>query len=330
MPDLSDFAAAEDELVESVRTLLKRKRTFKVEALADKLDVSPKRIREAIQTLRDAGFRIPDETGGQVELVKVPPVRDDVIHPLPLELLKGERIRFGVVSDTHLGSKECALDELSLAYDYFEAEGIRDVLHAGDLVAGLGIFPHQEHHLTHTSFEEQRDFAAEHYPKRDGITTHIIGGNHDLDGMFGKAGADPVMAVADRREDVNYLGPWSAWLELANGAHVHLLHGRGGMSYSFSYKLQKLCEAYPLGRKPAALILGHFHVQGNMQCRGVQGMFPGCFEWRSKQFGERVGHGNTVGFHVVSAQLGDDGSIVRWCPEWMPIWEGRIVASVPG
>ena len=66
MPDLSDFAAAEDEFVAKLRGLLRRRRTFKVDALADKLDVSPKRVREALQKLRDAGFRIPPEAGGAV------------------------------------------------------------------------------------------------------------------------------------------------------------------------------------------------------------------------------------------------------------------------
>ena len=42
-------------------------------------------------------------------------------------------------------------------------------------------------------------------------------------------GADPVKGVANERPDVDYLGAYSAWIELANGAYLHLLHGKGGI-----------------------------------------------------------------------------------------------------
>ena len=54
-------------------------------------------------------------------------------------------------------------------------------------------------------------------------------------------------------------------------------------------------------------------------------MFPACFQWISKQFGERAGHRNSVGFHTVEIRLGDDGSLVEWAPRWHPIWEGRVL-----
>lgn len=323
--DLSDIVAASDETVALVRDALKRKRKFKVETLADELDTSPKRVRAALEALRNAGFRIPEEAAGEVELHRVRPSQSTAIHRLPLELLDGDRVRFGVVSDTHLGSKECALAELHLAYDHFDREGISTVLHAGDLIAGLGVFKGQHNEITHHTFEDQRDHAIADYPKRTGVTTRIIGGNHDLEGDIGKIGADPVRGVANQRDDFDYLGAYSAFLELANGAHVHVLHGKGGGAYALSYKIQKLVEAYPAGRKPAALILGHFHVQAALQVRGVQAMYPGCFEWGSKQFNDRLGLQPAVGFHIVDATLADDGSIVRWRAEWLPIFEGRIL-----
>lgn len=320
--DLSEFL--DDPIVEAVREALKRRRKFQVEALADQVDASPRRVRQAISQLQDAGYRIPAEVAGQVELLKLAPTSDEP-HKLPLQLLDGDRIRFGVVSDTHLCSKECALEELHLAYDYFAEQGITKVLHPGDLVAGMGIFPAQHLYITHHSFEEQRDFAVANYPRHAGIETWIIAGNHDLEGTFGRAGADPVAGVANRREDFNYLGPYSAWLELANGAHVHLLHGKGGMSYAFSYKAQKIVDGYAQGRKPGALLLGHYHVQGNFSPRGVHTMFPACFEWQSVQFGARLGLTPTVGFHIVEARIAEDATIVEWTPRWHPFIEGRRV-----
>lgn len=326
MTDLADFLSAEDPLVGQVREALRRKRGYTVEALANAVDASPRRVREAIDRLREAGFRIPEEKSGHLELVKVPPTRSDEVRRLPLEVLAGDRVRFGLVSDTHLCSAECALPELHLAYDHFEREGIDTVLHPGDLVAGKDIYRGQDADLTRHTFEAQRDFAIANYPRRDGITTRIIGGNHDLEGAFGKAGADPVKGVANKRPDFDYLGPYEAFLEIENGSVIHLLHGSGGMSYAVSYKAQKLVEGYPPARKPNALLPGHWHVQGTFSARGVQVVFPGCFEWRTTYLA-RKGLQPAVGFHVIDVTLGDDGSIVRWLPEWFPIWEGRVLAA---
>lgn len=323
MADLAEFLDASDPLVTEVRDALKRKRKFTVEALADQLDVSPRRVRDAVEQLRAAGYRIPAEANGEVELVKIPPTNSDTIHQLPLELLAGDKVRFGVVSDTHLSSKEQALPELHLAYDHFVREQIDTVFHAGDLVAGLGIFRGQDNEILHHTYPDQCDYAEEHYPAREGVTTQIIGGNHDLEGDFGRIGADPVQAVANKRADINYLGPYSAWIELANGGYVHLLHGKGGMSYAFSYKAQKIVEGYGQGRKPGALILGHYHVQGSFSPRSVNTMFPACFEWQSVQFGARLGLRPTVGFHIVECRLADDGTFVEWTPRWFPFVEGR-------
>lgn len=324
MPDISKYV--DDEVAVKVRDALKRKRSHDVDLLADLLDVSPKRIREALQLLREHGFRIPPEKQGKVELVKVAPSKSDELHRLSLELLDGDVIRFGVVSDTHLSSKECALAELELAYDFFEREEITDVPHAGDFTAGVGIYLGQHNDIINHTYEDQVDYLEARYPRRAGITTHGIGGNHDLEGLFGRIGADPVKAMANRRDDIHYLGPFRAWVELPNGALIHLLHGKGGMSYAYSYKAQKLTEGYASGRKPHSLIVGHWHVRGDLQSRGVQVLFPACFEWRSV-FLERIGLTPAVGFHVVEAHLGDDGSIVEWLPRWKPIWEGRVLTQ---
>lgn len=330
-PALTDRGDPDASFDQALHALLKGKRKpISVEDLADRLDVSPKRVRDALDRMRAGGYRVPDETGGRVQLDQVvyqEPTPDRVnLSSVSPKLLDGDTLRIGVVSDTHLCSKECALEELGAAYDVFEREGIREVWHPGDWVAGLGIYRTQAQDLTEHTYEDQVDFAAEHYPRRDGITTRGIAGNHDIEGEFGKIGANPVVALASRRDDLEFLGDYSAWIELPNGAWVHLLHGRGGMSYSFSYKAQKLADAYPGGRKPAALFCGHWHVAGWIEQRGVQIVWPGCFEWQTSLL-KRIGLQPTVGFWIVNMTLADDGSLVRFQPELFRYWEGREIRA---
>lgn len=311
------------DLAARARELLKRKRSLDVENLADTLDVSPRRAREALDRLRTDGYRVPPERdGGHIELQNVAP---DKLN-LHRSLLEGDEIQIGVVSDTHLSSNEAALPELNLAYDTFAERGITEVLHAGDFTAGVGIFRTQAAEIQRHTFETQVDHLVDTYPSRPGIVTRGISGNHDIEGDFGKVGANPVVALANRRPDIEFLGDYSAWVELPNGAWLHLLHGKGGMSYAYSYKAQKLADSYPSGRKPAILIPGHWHVSGHIEQRGVQVLWPGCFEWKSK-FMERLGLSPSVGFWILRLTLGEDGSLVKFAPEWNRFWEGRTVAA---
>lgn len=310
------------EFDEAVRKAIGRKKRLSVEQLADTLDCSPRRVRESLDRLRQAGYRVPEASDGVVELQKVVP---DKLN-LHKSLLDGDQISIGLVSDTHLSSNEEALAELELAYDVFAERGITEVLHAGDWTCGAGIFRTQAAEIKNHTFEDQVDYLVDHYPRRAGITTRGISGNHDVEGDFGKIGANPVIALANRRDDIEFLGDYSAWVELPNGAWLHLLHGKGGMSYAYSYKAQKLVDGYASGRKPAILAPGHWHVSGHIEARGVHVVWPACFEWRSK-FLERLGLSPSVGFHILHLTLGDDGSLVRFMPEFFRFWEGRHVVA---
>jgi hypothetical protein len=105
---------------------------------------------------------------------------------------------------------------------------------------------------------------------------------------------------------------------------VHLLHGKGGMNYAESYEAQKLVDGYPGERKPAILHPGHWHVSGWIEQRAVNIVWPACFAWRSP-FMARLGLSPALGFWIIRGTLGDDGSLVRFRPEWHRFYERRHV-----
>lgn len=315
-----------DALEQRVAGRLRGKKPPTVEQLADEFDVAPGKVRVALESLRHQGYRIPEQVTNQaIVLESVTPDKVN-LHRLDPSLLEGNQVTVGVVSDTHLSSNEEALSELHAAYDFLADRGITEVWHPGDWTCGLGIYRTQAAEIKNHTFETQVDYLVENYPRRDGIVTRGIAGNHDIEGEFGKIGANPVVALANRRDDIEYLGDFSAWLELPGGAWIHMLHGKGGGSYAFSYQAQKLAESYPMGRKPAVLILGHFHRRGAIEARGIQVMWAGCFEWKSNLL-KRLGLTPAVGFHVLHMTIGPDGSLVRFMPEWIPFYEGRVLAA---
>jgi predicted phosphodiesterase len=295
-----------------------------VEQIADRADVAPRRVREAIARLSERGYRIEVAQGSRVVLTRVVPP-SDFVHTATPELFDGELVRFAVVSDTHLGSKSCRLAELHCAYDIIAREGITVVYHPGDLVAGVGVYKHQARDLLVHTFDGQVEYAAENYPRRDGITTYIIGGNHDLAGDLGRHAADPVRAVCNMRPDMVHLGDYSAWVDLPNGGRLHLLHPGGGGAYALSYRPQRIAEAYEGGSKPSATLFGHWHRQGDFEHRAIRLLLCGTFEGAT-DLARRYGLGPpAIGFHTVEARMADDGSLVEWRAWWRPFYPGRVV-----
>jgi predicted phosphodiesterase len=319
---------SEPEVLERAREVLARtKKAVSIEVLADALDVAPRRAREAVDILRQDGFRIVDDDSapGAVRLEKLPPATPSVTRLA----ISGDEITVGIVSDTHLGSREEALPELLTIYEEFEARGIDTVLHAGDLTAGIGIYRGQQANgLAHGmgTYNAQVDYATEVYPKIEGITTYMISGNHDIEGEAGRVGFDPVQAVCHRRSDIVYCGAYHGSLELPNGAHATMVHGRGGGGYAISYKPQRYVESLPPGRKPALLIFGHWHVSGFFRHRQVTCLLAGCFEWQTDLL-VRLGLQPDVGAWIVTLRLGDDGSVVGIKPEWIGFYAGRTVSA---
>lgn len=215
---------------------------------------------------------------------------------------KGDKVRFGIVSDTHLCSKYQQLTFLNQAYDYFAENGITDVIHAGDMLAGNGkVYRGQVYELFRQGADEAMEYAIAHYPKRDGITTHVIAGNHDLS-FLASDGLDIIKAICGRRDDLNYLGHYSATVtfgKLKVGVH----HGEGGVSYARSYKLQKLIEQLAPENKPHIFVLGHYHISCELPMyRNVYGIMLPCFEAQTPYL-VRKGLYPELGFYVMEATM---------------------------
>ena len=241
----------------------------------------------------------------------------------------GPTVRLGVVSDTHLGSQYQALAELQAVYDEFHARGVTCVLHAGDVFAGVGMYRGQETDELMPAvdtYSRQVDYAEAEYPARDGLTTYMIAGNHDLDGAFSRSLSSPVRALASRRRDIHYLADDKAVLELPNGASVMVAHGRGPAGYAHSYRAQRFIESLGRKERPDLLILGHFHRAGFFVHDGVSCVLAACFQTQTP-FLAANGIEPDVGGFVVSVTAAG-GQLVGTSVDWIgrPVGLGKRAA----
>jgi predicted phosphodiesterase len=228
-----------------------------------------------------------------------------------------DTIKFGLIGDTHIGSGYQRTDALKAFYDACAAEGVKQVLHVGDVIDGWHVYRGQEFelHPNARSWPDQRDMFAALAPKHDGIETIFITGNHELSfrRSVGMVTGDELQRV---RPDWKYIGAdvGTAVLTTKRGKKfsVLMVHpGDRGGAYALSYKLQKFIEAIPGGQKPDLVALGHYHKACHLpNYRNVSGILAGCFQSQTP-FMASQGAAAQVGGWIVSVTLGDPKKLTR-------------------
>lgn len=236
-------------VLDRLEYLINKKKS--VEEIAKIMEVEPYIVYGMAQELINQG-KLYEIREGEILKLKSPPKIDDV-YKIPNTK---EHQKLLLLSDTHLCSNYDRLDILRYIYDKAESEGIETVLHCGDFTDGRSNRPEQVYELKELSYEGQKDYCVEKYPRFSG-KTYVISGNHD-DWWFKSSGSDIVKAICKERDDLVYLGPDVADLKLGK-LKIHMFHGKGTQSYAKSYKAQKYLDSMSMERRPDILQLGHIH-----------------------------------------------------------------------
>jgi len=204
---------------------------------------------------------------------KMPVVDETYVLEKPLE-----PIEIGVVSDPQLGNKHQQISHLNHFYDLCDDRSIQTMVNCGDIVDGNGrVYRGQIYDLFLHGSDAQVDYTVKNYPKRKGMVTYHIGGNHD-ESWYKSEGTEILKRVNERRDDLPYLGMYGAHLKLGD-IKLYLMHSDGGVAYARSYKLQKIIEQMSPQSKPHILLAGHWHVASHLPMyRNVEGFSLGCFQ----------------------------------------------------
>lgn len=225
----------------------------------------------------------------------------------------GNTLRFGLIGDTHFGSLFEATDQLRAFYRTCEMEGVRIVLHAGDVLDGHRIYKGHEYELHKSGWEAQSDWFAEIAPGRDEkITTYFIAGNHDS--SFRKAaGLNVGRALQALRPDWIHVGQDYGRIEFRTSEgrpwRVLLVHPDGGTPYAISYRAQNIIRDLEGGSKPHMVGIGHLHKAMLMPTvRNIATFQVGCFQ-RQTPFMVRKPTAAHVGGWIVSVTPGTDESL---------------------
>jgi UDP-2,3-diacylglucosamine pyrophosphatase LpxH len=239
----------------------------------------------------------------------------------------GNTIKFGVIADTHIGSLYQRTDGLRLFYDRCGAEGVENVLHAGDVLAGWKVYRGQEFelHPDGIGFSRQRDMFEALAPGVKGIKTIFITGNHDA--SFKKQNnIIPGEELARVRDDWKFIGADTGAVTLVSKDGqkfaVQLLHPGGGTAYAVSYHSQKIIESLAGGQKPDLIAIGHYHKSFYMPAyRNVACLECGCWESQTP-FMVQHSIAAHVGGWIITVALNDRKKLTsRIQAEWIGFFE---------
>lgn len=286
--------------------------------LSELLNITLEEIEEHIIQLKLQGYNIVNYNG----FYKIDKQMSEYNNNILLDFYE-DTFKFGFCTDTHGGSIHEQLTSLHKFYDLCEQRGIEYVFNAGDIVAGINMFRGQERELHAHGCDEQEEHVINNYPKRKGIKTLCIAGNHDYSYLT-LAGRDVVKGICNRRDDMQYLGMMSGNITLPNGLRIKLLHPDGGVPYSKSYRGQKINEALGRGENlPHIQLLGHTHTALYNPYLGIHDFMGGCFESQNT-WEERKGLNPQIGGWIIEVNF-KDGFINRLQNEWIefkPIEDG--------
>ena len=232
-----------------------------------------------------------------------------------------KEFEFVVVSCSHWGSKKQQKSFTEYVYDEAERRGIKDVYHCGDIVDGYyKNRPEQIFELIPGVIggDEQVEYVVRNWPHKEGITTHLILGNHD-ETHIKNGGFNIGMAIVRGRKDIGYndfeyLGIGHAPIQLTPNCRMDIFHPLDGSSYAISYSGQKYMDSISGGDKPNILFVGHHHKALYFPYRNIHYFeVPSMMAQSSWMKRKRIA--NESGAWFVKLTVDEQGTIVRIIPE---------------
>jgi predicted phosphodiesterase len=202
------------------------------------------------------------------------------VHRVKVTKFDGEEYAFAHVTDPHMGHECYDPGWWQSVVDECKKQKINKMYLTGDVTDGLcGRRDGHVYELTHIGYTRQKDYAVKELKKFDG-EIFMIDGNHDR--FYQKSsGALIVEDIAKQDKRWHFLGQ-DEGKHLVNGVDIRLWHGEDSSSYAISYRIQKICEGFTGGEKPAVLLLGHVHKMGYFFERNIHCISGGTLEHQTK------------------------------------------------
>ena len=228
---------------------------------------------------------------------------------------KGDVLRFGFLTDTHIGGENYKPELLDAVFSHFEKRRMHFVTHTGDVCEGMSNRPGHIYELTHLGADAQRRYAIQELSKWPG-KMYLIDGNHDR-WFYKSSGTIIVKDIAEALPNAEFLGHDEGDIHYGN-IWIKLFHGEDTSSYATSYRIQKLIESFTGGEKPHILLMGHTHKQGSFFERHIHAVSGGALSTQSRWMRSKRMANHTGAWDIEVVQ--NESGVVRFTTTWIPFY----------
>jgi len=234
-----------------------------------------------------------------------------------------KHVKFGVISDAHMGHVCYRPDVLDHAAANFKKEGIEFIVNPGDTIEGMSGRDGHIYELSHIGATNQMNYCVEEFKKLAPWTVYSIEATGSHGGWFGSkgnAGLDIGKELEEKIKNYTFLGYDEQDLLLDNGLKIRLRHPGGGTAYAISHKMQKYIEAIGGGDKPNMLFQGHFHKAIQMFYRNIHGFDAGTLA-NQTPFMKKINTPAHVGYWIIDAYIDKNKGVERVKSEFTPFYD---------
>lgn len=202
-----------------------------------------------------------------------------------------------------MNSKGAALDALDEMYDIFKEHGVKVVFHAGDIEDGYGVYKGQTFDVINHTMDARLKYFMKKYPKKKGIKTRFISGNHELK-EFSSHGSNVCDNIAAcKREDLIYDGELYARYKFNRFISMDIVHPKQAKAYALSYPAQSYLRNLSSVSLPDFIAFGHRHrMMSPTRMQGVWAMDTGGFKYPGRYEMEQ-GLGDDIGGFIIELKV---------------------------
>lgn len=246
----------------------------------------------------------------------------------PRKIRTRKKVKFGIISDLHIGHECYRPDILSHASQKFEEEGIEFIINAGDTIEGMSGREGHIYELTHIGYSAQMDYFEEEFKKLAKWKVYSIEADKSHSGWYrskANMGVDIGEELHRRAPNYIFLGYDEQDLILKSGKNdqnvlrIRIRHPGGGTAYAISYKMQKYIESLSGGDKPHIVIQGHFHKANYMFLRNIHCFDAGTLQEQSPYM-KKKGTPAHLGYWIVEVTYSRAG-IEEIIPKFIPFYD---------
>lgn len=232
-----------------------------------------------------------------------------------------KRIKFGVVSDPHIGHKNYQPQIMEHAAKYGKRQGWEFLMMPGDILEGMSGRDGHVYELSHLGATEQLNYGVEQLSQFE-MPIYGITASNSHDGWYSSKknmGLEIGPELEKKIENFHFLGYDEADLELDNGLKLRMRHPGDGTAYAESYKLQKYINSITGGDKPNFLAQGHYHKALYMLYRNIHAIESGSLESQTI-FMKKRNTPSVTGYWNID-MAGDETGISRIRPEFVAFYQ---------